>query len=110
MYMDHQMRQFRGKTKKEVLQKSGLSVAYEGELDGVKPHGKGKAYFKDGRIYEGDWVDGKYEGYGCLYYDNLNLWYEGEWKDGKRHGQGKSYYEDGTLAYDGEWKDGKPIK
>ena len=104
------MKQYKGRTKKEALEKYGFSIAYDGEIDGGQPQGKGKAFFKDGRIYDGDWVDGKFEGQGSLYYDNLILWYEGEWKKGKREGFGKSYFEDGTLAFEGQWKDGKPIK
>ena len=33
--------------------------------------------------------------------------YEGEWKDGKTHGQGKETHADGET-YEGEWKDGVP--
>lgn len=34
-------------------------------------HGRGTLYFKNGNIqYEGDFVNGKYEGYGILYNEN----------------------------------------
>lgn len=108
--MAEEMRHHRGRLHKEILEKQGWSVAYDGEMEGGRPHGLGKAYYKDGRFYEGEFVKGRPHGQGTLYYDNMNVWYEGQWFKGKREGFGKSYYEDGTLAYEGEWKDGKPHK
>lgn len=108
--MTEEFRKHRGRVSKEVLQKHGLSVAYDGEMLEGRPHGLGKAYYKDGRFYEDEWLKGRPHGEGKLYYDNMNIWYEGQWVKGKREGYGKSYYEDGTLAFEGEWKDGKPVK
>ena len=108
--MSEELHKHRGQISKEVLQSYGLSVAYDGEMKEGRPHGYGKAYYRDGRFYEGEWYKGRPHGEGKLYYDNMNIWYEGQWVKGKREGYGKSYYEDGTLAFEGEWKDGKPVK
>jgi hypothetical protein len=35
--------------------------------------------------------------------------YDGEWKDGKMHGQGVMRLADGTIAHDGQWKDDQPV-
>ena len=40
---------------------------YTGELKGRKPNGKGKTVFKNGDIYEGQYVKGKREGERNLY-------------------------------------------
>jgi hypothetical protein len=37
--------------------------------------------------YEGDWADGKINGWGTLFYADGDK-YEGEWKEGKMHGYG----------------------
>lgn len=108
--MTEDMRQRRGQVHKEILEKQGWSIAYDGDMVEGRPQGYGKAYYKDGRFYEGEWLKGRPHGQGKLYYDNMNIWYEGEWVKGKREGFGKSYYEDGSLAYEGQWKDGKPEK
>lgn len=104
------MKQYKGKLFNDVLEQTGFSVAYDGEMKDGKPNGFGRAYYQDGRIYEGEWLDAQPHGQGKLYYGNLNLWYEGEWKNGKREGLGTSYYEDGKPAFAGEWKDGKALK
>mmetsp|Transcript_2650 Transcript_2650/g.4008 ORF Transcript_2650/g.4008 Transcript_2650/m.4008 type:complete len:94 (+) Transcript_2650:37-318(+) len=55
---------------------------YDGAFQGPTAHGIGKMTFKDGRICEGIWEDGKIE-------------YEGELADGKPHGRGKKIYPKG---------------
>jgi hypothetical protein len=66
-------------------------VFYDGAFRNSEPHGVGKMTYKDGRICDGIWKNGKIE-------------YEGELVDGKPHGRGKKVYKSG--AYEGEWKDG----
>lgn len=47
-------------------------------------NGKGKFIFDDGSIYEGELIDGKFEGFGIL---TTNKYiYEGRWKNNKKHG------------------------
>eukprot|EP00984_Skeletonema_dohrnii_P000426 scaffold144_cov94-Skeletonema_dohrnii-CCMP3373.AAC.9 len=68
---------------------------YEGEFESNKPHGVGKMMYKDGRVQEGIWKDGKIDydgelklhGRGEMIYPSGSM-YEGEWKESKRHGKG----------------------
>ena len=48
------------------------------------------------RSYEGEWVDGKINGQGTLWYADGDR-YEGEWRDGKMHGRGTYTYADGSA-------------
>lgn len=36
-------------------------------MNGLR-HGKGKFFYSDGGIYDGDWFENKMQGYGTLYY------------------------------------------
>ena len=67
---------------------------FEGEWKGSRPfNGKGVVQGREGQdITEGEWVNGKMEGYGKRSNSNNERWYksyEGEFKNGKFHGQGK---------------------
>lgn len=88
---------------------------YEGELQNGVPHGIGKRirnrkYIgKDDEInycsmYEGQWIEGKFDGYGVLIlYED-----EGFWKNGKKHGNCIYFQKDfGTL--EGEYINGDLI-
>ncbi|MBT4888105.1 MAG: hypothetical protein HON65_00940 [Rhodospirillales bacterium] len=59
---------------------------------------------KGGR-YEGDFLDGKANGWGIRYFTNGNR-YEGEYNDGKFHGKGTHYFADGGV-YEGTFLNGK---
>ncbi|CFX98351.1 MORN motif [Syntrophomonas zehnderi OL-4] len=85
-----------------------VNVDYIGEISEGKPNGKGKAIFRNGGIYEGDWVKGKQEGYGREYYPDGTLRYEGEYKNGLRHGTGTAYYKNGSIRHQGNWKYNEP--
>ncbi|KAI0501687.1 hypothetical protein KFK09_016632 [Dendrobium nobile] len=101
--------------------------SYEGEFHLGKCNGSGVYdFFNQGR-YEGDWVDGKHDGYGierwaqgiryqghyrrglqngfgvCQFYKGGN--YAGEWVAGKIHGRGVQSCSDGSY-YVGEFKFG----
>jgi hypothetical protein len=39
---------------------------YQGEMKGGKPHGKGTYYFPSGNIYNGEWQNGKRNGWGLF--------------------------------------------
>ena len=70
---------------------------YIGEFKNGLKHGKGKKYDQDQNIiYEGDFVDGKMEGNGKLFYDN-GYYYVGGFKDGKRHGDGEEFDPNGRF-------------
>ena len=59
---------------------------------------------KDGTKYEGDFVDGNFEGHGVLTYAKKQGSFEGEFKGGKKHGHGKLTKPDGSVV-EGEWVD-----
>jgi hypothetical protein len=44
-------------------------------------HGKGKYYYNDETIYEGDWVNGEMHGIGKLY-SKKGVISEGKWENG----------------------------
>jgi antitoxin component YwqK of YwqJK toxin-antitoxin module len=80
-----------------------------------KFHGFGTTYSRNGqKIYEGNWNDDLYDGYGKLFEAGENLLYEGEFRNGiklidyenRKDGIHQEYYDNSMLKYDGEWKDG----
>jgi len=101
--------------------------------DGVK-HGDGKEYYKDGKMYNGRFVNGLREGLGELYDSKGELFYKGEWKKDYMHGKGLCRFDatfpcpglyegefrhghrDGRgtqsnegIAYEGDWSNGAPL-
>ena len=85
-------------------------MKYEGEYLNGKWDGKGKEFNADGHlIYEGEYKDGKWDGYGKLYdsFFKNNLLYKGNFKNGKKHGEGIEYNSFGTVEYEGEFVNGK---
>ena len=61
-------------------------------------NGKGRAVYEDGATYEGDFVDGRKEGFGVYVYPNGDK-YEGEFKRGEKHGRGKLIFADGSFFH-----------
>ncbi|GMI40686.1 hypothetical protein TrCOL_g11824 [Triparma columacea] len=81
------------------------SSSYTGEVkDGLR-HGKGTFVSPDQvTTYDGDWVSGKREGLGTIYYDeDKAVYYKGQWVANQRSGKGLVVYPSGNT-YDGEWK------
>ncbi len=87
-------------------------VSYNGDWLNGTMHGKGvyathapSAYSGNTWTYEGEFVNGKFEG--CGVKRAKNGWkYEGEWKDGKQHGNGTCTYASGNVEK-GMWVDDK---
>jgi len=73
---------------------------YEGEFLDELTHGQGKMTYAAGHIYEGEWANGKPNGYGRFYYELYD--HMGEFKDGLAHGPGKLSWYDGAT-YEGVW-------
>ena len=99
------------KNVQRTLRKDG-KVYYEGEVSLYKNgqtliEGKGKYYFSDGTVYEGDFVNGKRQGYGTIVWGDSTQWagerYEGEWNDGWRTGQGTYTDAHGNISK-GRWE------
>ena len=63
--------------------------------------------YQNGNIYEGQWHEGKRNGYGVLTKRNGDH-FEGHWVDDKREGQGSYFYSDKNKLFVGEWVDDQP--
>jgi len=81
---------------------------YEGNfVDGYRS-GKGKMTFSDKTVYEGDYVRDKAEGQGEMRYPAGER-FTGEWKNDNLHGFGVYYDSKGKELYRGQWKSGEPV-
>lgn len=64
-------------------------------------------YYPDGILkFEGNYKNGKPNGYGRSFFQSGKLQYEGMWANGSYHGEGTLYDEDGHTVYNGEWVNG----
>jgi len=80
---------------------------YIGDIKNNIPNGKGIKYLKNGNIlYEGDFINGKFEGYGKFICES-GAYYIGQWKNGLSHGKGTMYYSNGNIKLEGYWVNNK---
>ncbi|EEF35877.1 1-phosphatidylinositol-4-phosphate 5-kinase, putative [Ricinus communis] len=100
------------RTKSEKRANSGCWVqvysngdVYEGEFHKGKCSGSGVYYYYMSGRYEGDWVDGKYDGYGVETWARGSR-YRGQYRQGLRHGFGVYRFYTGDV-YAGEWSNGQ---
>ncbi|GMN39667.1 hypothetical protein TIFTF001_008895 [Ficus carica] len=78
---------------------------YEGEFHKGRSNGSGVYnFFVNGR-YEGDWIDGRYDGYGIESWTRGSR-YKGQYRQGLRHGYGVYRFYTGD-SYAGEWCNGQ---
>lgn len=78
----------------------GCGSVYEGEWNQGQEHGKGKYTLSSGNVYEGDFVEGRWEGrgkYTIVQRNALLIEYDGEWKCNRRMGYGKCTYSNGDI-------------
>ena len=68
--------------------------------------GRGTYTFGPGEVYDGTFVNGKFDGYGTYTYKS-GAKYVGEFKDGKRNGKGTYTYPTGDV-YNGDFVNGMP--
>ncbi|KAK1631318.1 hypothetical protein QYE76_005633 [Lolium multiflorum] len=78
---------------------------YEGEFHKGRCNGAGVYNFFGKGKYEGDWVDGKYDGYGIESWARGSR-YRGQYRQGLRHGHGVYRFYSGDC-YAGEWAGGQ---
>ncbi|CAA6664945.1 unnamed protein product [Spirodela intermedia] len=78
---------------------------YEGEFHRGKCNGSGVYYYFGNGKYEGDWVDGRYDGYGIESWARGSR-YRGQYRHGLRHGVGVYRFYAGDC-YAGEWLNGQ---
>ncbi|GAA0185864.1 kinase [Lithospermum erythrorhizon] len=87
------------------VQAYGNGDVYEGEFHKGKCSGSGVYYYYMSGRYEGDWVDGKYDGYGVETWARGSR-YRGQYRQGLRHGYGVYRFYTGDV-YAGEWSNGQ---
>ncbi|MCJ8344268.1 hypothetical protein MJH12_01920 [bacterium] len=95
-----------------LIKKHGRAILkYVGSLKNGKLHGFGKN-FKDATmlVYEGQFIDGRENGFGVAYRIDGSKWYEGPWKDGQPHGLGKDFNTANEVIYEGEFIHGNRAK
>ncbi|XP_010521298.1 PREDICTED: phosphatidylinositol 4-phosphate 5-kinase 4-like [Tarenaya hassleriana] len=78
---------------------------YEGEFHKGKCNGSGVYYYFVNGRYEGDWIDGRYDGYGIESWARGSR-YKGQYRQGLRHGYGVYRFYTGDC-YAGEWVNGQ---
>ena len=72
-------------------------------------HGRGRYLWKDGSLYEGNYENGKKEGFGKFTFARSENLYEGFWKDGKQNGLGVLTTKVGVELKRGLWENGKMV-
>ena len=65
--------------------------------------GFGKYIYENGDYYEGEWKNYLRNGKGRLYYKNGKIKYSGDWVNDKREGKGTLCLENGKIEYIGYW-------
>ena len=85
---------------KELVLKDGSR--YVGEAKGKKPHGKGKVFYVNGDVYEGDFVKGLRSGQGTYIFKDGEK-YVGSFLEDRHHGNGTYFFADGRR-YEGDWE------
>lgn len=95
----------RSKIVKEGVEVYSNGDVYEGEFHQGKCSGSGVYYYYVNGRYEGDWVDGKYDGYGVETWARGSR-YRGQYRQGLRHGYGVYRFYTGDM-YAGEWSNGQ---
>jgi len=80
------------------------SGSYDGQWEADKQHGTGKQLWADGRTFEGQFSQGKFDGHGRMVWNTQKglLVYDGQYEADLKSGTGKFSWGDGRI-YDGEW-------
>ena len=102
-------------------------LIFEGEYLNKKRNGKGKEYYKNGKLmFEGEYLNGKrwngkgYDKNGIIEFEikngngkgkeynyNNELIFEGEYLNGEKNGKGKEYDYNNRLKFEGEYLNGE---
>ncbi|RCV11940.1 hypothetical protein SEVIR_2G237400v4 [Setaria viridis] len=94
-----------GRVVREGVEFYSNGDCYEGEFHKGRCNGSGVYNFFGKGKYEGDWVDGKYDGYGIESWARGSR-YRGQYRQGLRHGHGVYRFYSGDC-YAGEWAGGQ---
>lgn len=104
---------YTGEVKKDFPHGLGKAIYNSGEYkdgiweNGIFVRGKIKKYLPKGRIYEGDFLNGDYNGKGKYTYEN-GYYYVGEFKDGSFYGKGNAFFDKGSCLMNFETINGLP--
>jgi len=96
---------------KQIVDPYGEKGVYSGALSKstCMPNGKGRLeYEKESRWYEGDWIHGRWTGFGRLSNGDGDF-YEGGLKNDHKHGKGIMRFADGRV-FEGEYIRGQMIQ
>lgn len=96
---------------RQIVDPYGEKGVYTGALSKstCMPNGKGRLeYEKESRWYEGDWIHGRWTGYGRLSNGDGDF-YEGGLKNDHKHGTGVMKFADGRV-FEGEYIRGQMIQ
>jgi len=94
-----------GRVVREGVEFYSNGDCYEGEFHKGRCNGSGVYNFFGKGKYEGDWVDGRYDGYGIESWARGSR-YRGQYRQGLRHGHGVYRFYSGDC-YAGEWAGGQ---
>ena len=82
-------------------------VEYFQTIDGFKEKVKVMAYYEDGTVrYEGEFANGKRDGYWAYWYEDGKMWSEGYFKNDLRDGFGTTWHKNGQKHFEGSYKEG----
>jgi hypothetical protein len=71
-----------------------------------KCHGQGEETAPDGSVYDGEWANDAWHGFGHWQGAPGAGSYKGSWRAGQRHGEGSQEQEDGSV-FEGHWLRGQ---
>jgi hypothetical protein len=81
--------------KQWIVDPYGDQGEFEGELNASNlPHGTGVMKYSDGRVYNGEWKDGRWHGKGRAAFSNGDV-FDGMYCEDQRHGLGIYQWNDG---------------
>lgn len=84
----------------EIENKRKISTELLGCIGGNCVNGRGVYVHESGEKYDGNWAEGKRNGYGVHFYANGELKYEGMFEDDLRDGKGEYHFKNGDY-YEG---------
>lgn len=82
---------------------------YEGNWLNNKMNGEGIFSWPDGRCYKGNYLNNYKDGFGEFIWPDGKI-YKGMWAKGLQNGKGQLYNKDYDIWITGIWKDGIRIK
>merc|ERR1719221_2471598 len=84
------------------------SEQYSGQWCNDQRNGQGRQTWQDGRVFEGQFKDGKFDGHGRMEWHMPTglMVYEGQYVDDLKHGSGRYVWPDNRV-YDGQWQRGQ---